>query len=230
MCLTHLAHNASWLMSVILLGTLGVHLAAQSHEPRTLLLDFTQSIPRNEQLSSVAGMTGKNAGGQPPQRGYPLPFSLELGSISPPRVSLGEKLTVEMVLQNIGDRPFYLPASRNSVAVFKPGNKGQRDFSFYLVFKDSVNGREAFCVLAVGCGSDAVPGSLLRVEPGQQVRILTKGDLFYIRDLLKPGLQRFQVRAKVSETNYKEDRYFIKSRSEPVYSGNTIMLEIASPK
>ena len=217
-------------MSVILLGTLGVHLAAQSHEQTTLLLDFTQSVPREQQLSAVPGMTVGNMEGQPSLRGYSLPFSVQLESISPQRILLGEKFMVEMLLRNMGDHPFYLPVSRNSVAVFKPGNKGQRDFSFYLVFKDSVNGREAFCVLAVGCGSDAVPGSLLRVEPGQQVRILTKGGLFYVRDLLKPGLQRFQVRAKVSETNYKEDRYFIKSRSEPVYSGNTIMLEIASPK
>ncbi|MFI5176223.1 MAG: hypothetical protein ACHQKY_15285 [Terriglobia bacterium] len=230
MRLTKLAHNADWLMSVIILGALSIVVAPQTHDQGTLLLDFTQPVPREQQVTAVAGMTGGGVQGEPLPRGYPLPFAVQLESISPQRVRPGENFTLDLLLRNSGDQAFYLPASRNSVAVFKPGNKEQRNINFGVIFEDPANGRQIFSVVAVGSGSSTVPGSLLIVEPGQRVRVHAKGDLFPIQGWLKAGIKQVRVRAEVCEWKYEENRYFIESYSERVLSANTIMLGIAPPK
>jgi hypothetical protein len=120
-----------------------------------------------------------------------------------------------------------LPASQNHVTVLKQGNKGRRTFLFFLNFEDPDTGRQDSHVMASSAGSDSVPSSWLRVEPGQKVRVLFKPDLYTVEDWLRPERKQVRVRAKVSEWKYEDKRYFIETEAEPVLSNNTLVLELA---
>ena len=229
MRLTRRALNTHCLRSVVILATLATGLPAQTGSSGTLVLDLTKPAPREEQTMGVPGSEIGGVVGQPLQRSYPLPLAVELRSISPQPVKPGEKFMVELRLRNTSDSAFYLPASQNTDSVLKQGNKKRRTFLFSLVFEDSTTGRQIATGGYSTSGSETVPSSLLRVEPGQYVRVLFRSDWYPITDALKHDRKQARVRAEVSEWKLEEKRYFIESRAEPVRSDNALMIEVARP-
>ncbi|MGH9512211.1 MAG: hypothetical protein ACRD2U_08745 [Terriglobales bacterium] len=224
MLLTPLAHRMHRMFSPFaVVVALAASLAAK--EPAVPVLDLTKTPPREQQVTSVPGMSVGGIEGQSLPKGYILPLKIELLSIAPLPAKLGDKFIVEVRLQNIGSSAFFLPASQNSVEVLQHEGKGRRDFDFNLIFADPSRGRQVSSIVGVAAGSDSVKGSLLRIEPGKSVRVLLKADLEPIAGWLNSGADHVQVRAGASEWTFEDVRYFIKSQSEPIISDQTQEIE-----
>jgi len=223
------AHDVRQLLAFVILAAVGHVVPAQIRDSGTLVLDLTKPVPTEEQRIGVPGASVGVIGGVGRiPRPYPLPLSVELQSISPQAIKVGEKLRVEVVLRNGSQSPFLLPASQNAATVLKQGNRARRTFLFSLVFEDPTNGRQTSSGMASTQASETAPSSWLRVEPGQSVRVVFTGDSYPFLESFKPGLKRVRVRAQVSEWKYEDKRYFIESRAEPVTSANTLELDLAS--
>jgi hypothetical protein len=220
------ALSANCLKSVVLLSTLATAVAGRTGGPETLVLDLTKPAPAEKRTIGAPGYGVGGVVGQPPPRGYPLPLAVELHSISPQPVKAGEKFSVELRLWNTGHSAFYLPASRSRDTVLKQGNKGRRTFLFSLVFEDTATGQQVASGGYSTDGSETVSGSFLRLEPGQQARVLFRSDLYPAEDWRKAGHKRVRVRAEVSEWKYEERRYYIQTKAEPVRSSNVVMIEL----
>lgn len=216
------ARNLARRALLVLLAALGT-MAGRAQELATPVLDLTKPVPREQQIKAVPGISVGGVGGRPLPSGYPLPLSVRLQSVSPQPVESGKKFTVELFLRNTGGSAFLLPASQNAVAVFKEGNKRRRSLVFSLLFVDPRSGQQTSSVMAVAVASATVPDSTLRIEPGQQIRVLFTGDLGPVADWLRTdGLTTLHMRAKVSEWLSEDLRYFVKSESTPVVSDNAI--------
>jgi hypothetical protein len=215
-----LAHKVHRLVSrFVLIAALVAPMLAQ--EVTTPVIDLTVPPPREQQVSAVAGASIGGIGGQPLPRGYSLPLKIELKSIYPQPASLSDKFTVEVRLRNTSTSAFLLPTSQNGVGVLQHEGKNRRTFLFNLVFEDTASGRQTSSIAAVAMGAETVKDSLLRIDPGKEVRVLFTADLRTIADWLNRDVDRIQIRAGASETTFEDLRYFVKSQSEPVISDNT---------
>lgn len=204
--------------SFVLIAALGAPMLPQ--EAQTPVIDLTFPPPRDQQVSAVPGASIGGIGGQPLPRGYLLPLKIELTSIYPQPVKLGDKFTVEVRLRNTSASEFFLPTSQNGVAVFQHEGKGRRTFMFSLVFEDPKSGQQTSSIAAVAMGVETVKDSLLRIDPGKEVRVLFNGDLGPVADWLKHDLGEIQIRAGASETTFEDRRYFVKTESQPIVSDN----------
>jgi hypothetical protein len=72
-----------------------------------------------------------------------------------------------------------------------------------------------------------VESSWLRVGPQRRVRVLFTADLYPFAAWLEAGLKQVRVRAQVSEWKFEDSRYFIQSESQPVLSGNAMVIDLA---
>jgi hypothetical protein len=236
MHLTHRACNGLALGLFAIVATLSSAIFAQTRDSGTLMLDLTQPVPREEQLTGFPGASVGGIGGVgriPPY--YTLPLAVDLRSISAQAIKGREKFHVEVLLKNTSNSSLFLPASQLHASILKQGNRGRRTMLFSLVLEDSQEGRNLSFIVGLSDGSETVPGSFLRLEPGQTVRVLLASGLNSVdeQDTLsqwvKDGVKEVKVRAQVKEWTYEDRRYFIENRSAPVTSNNTVMLEIASP-
>lgn len=223
-------HKAIFWSSAVILATLCVGLATQTHDSGTLVLDLTGPVPGEEELNVMPGASVSGIVGHPLSHRYRVPFLLDLKSISPQPVKADEEFTVEVLLRNTGDLPFRLPWSRKSASILKQGNKGRRSFVFSLVFDNRLHHHQSTTVMAASVGSDSVPSSFLTIAPGQSGRVLFLGNLNSIRNWTRADLKQIRVRAQISEWKYEDKRYFVESESEPVLSENTLSLDLALPK
>jgi hypothetical protein len=183
-------------------------------------------VPREQQYSALPGYSVGTIGATSP---YPLPLTIELKSISPQPLRLGEKFNVEVLLTNTGTSVFLLPGSSNGAVVLKQGNKERRSFSFSLLFQNPKTGKEAPSVEAVVAASASKPKSWLRIGPGETIQVLFTGHLDAIGDWVREGLKQLDVRAGVFEWTYDDNRYFIKDRSQQVLSDHALTLDITPP-
>jgi len=219
MHLMRLAHNIHGLgLHVVLMAALVASVLAQ--EVTTPVIDLTVPPPREQQLSAVPGASIGGIGGQPLPRGYLLPLKIDLTSIYRRPTKLGDKFTVEVRLRNTSASAFFLPTSQNGVAVFQHDGKGRRTFMFSLVFEDPRNGRQTTSIAAVAMGVETVKDSLLRIDPSKEVRVLFNADLAPVADWLERDASEIQIRVSASETTFEDRRYFVKSESQPIVSGN----------
>lgn len=225
------AHNEYRLSLLALFATLATAMLAQSPKSATPTLDLTKPVPREEQPIGVPGSEIGGVQGQPLSGRYHLPLAVKLKSLSPPRVRVGKKFTVQVLLRNTGDSDFLLPASRNAATVRKQGNTGRRTFLFSLTMDDpTAPGRPISAVMASTDGANTIPDSFLRIEPGQSVRVIFTGyplSSWYPTQAWQRN--RVRVRAQVSEQKYEDKRYFIENEAEPVPSDNSVLLDLAPP-
>jgi hypothetical protein len=206
------------LRSAVIAALAAPMLAQKAQGP---VIDLTLPPPKEQQVSAVPGASIGGIGGQPLPRGYLLPLKIELTSIYPLPAKLGDKFTVEARLRNTSASTFFLPTSQNALAVLQYPGKGRRSFMFSLVFEDPKSGHQTSSIVAVAMGGETVKGTLLRIDPGEEVRVLFNGDLGPVADWLKQGLGEIQIRAGASETTFEDRRYFVKSESEPIMSDNS---------
>lgn len=233
MRLTPLASNRTYFKLALLPAALAFAMAVRAGETSNLVLDLTAPTSKGEQVTSLVGMSVGGATGMARiPRLYPLALNVKLQLVSPQRFGPHEKLSVEMVLKNTGANPCYLPASPKHATVLKQGNKGRRTLLFSIVVEDVKRGRKLSFVIGSSDGSQTVPGSFLRIKPGQEVRVLLAGGLNSVgqqQTLLRwvgKGVKQVQARAKVTEWKYEDKRYFIENESRPVISANSIILDL----
>lgn len=207
-------HNLYPVVSLLTVTALGLSISAQQSAPQ--VLDLTKPPPREQQETGLPGMSIGGIEGQPLPTGYRLPLKIELTSINPQRVRLGDKFTVEVRLRNVSAVVFFLPASQNSAEVFRHEGKGRRRFDFNFILEDPTSGHQISKVAAVAAGSDTMDGSLLRIEPGGEVSVLFTADLRSIAPSFGQDGGRILVRAGVSETAFEDRRYFVERKSEEI--------------
>ena len=217
MRLMRLARNSHHFVSLLaLMAAPCTSVVAQ--ELTTPVLDLSKPAPREQQVSAVPGMSVGLIGGQPLPSGYLLPLKIELSSIYPQPLEESKKFTVEVRVRNTSASTFFLPASQNGVEVLQREGKGRRTIAFSLIFEDPKSGRQTSSIAAVAMGAETVKDSLLRIDPGKDVRVLFTADLKPIADWLSNDLGQIQIRAGALETTFEDLRYFVKSESQPVIS------------
>ena len=141
-----------------------VSLAPAAHDPAL-------EVPESERLRVPTLLTTS------PGQAHPsLPFSVRLVSLDAGAYVVGGRFIYEVVIENRGDQPVDLPRSREE-ALFRQDMTGARLASLHLAVDDPVLGRQLLGYTLL-YGADAVPDSVITVQPGEQVSIRSQGDLW----------------------------------------------------
>jgi hypothetical protein len=200
--------------------------AERSCPPTALRLDLTKPRPREQQLTAVPGGGGSSSEAASL---YVLPLSATLVSISPVIVQSGKHIAVQVLLENMGQTPFYLPASQSSASVLKQGNRSRRSILYALVLQDSTSRSMSF-ILGSSDGSDSIPTSFLRLDAGQSVCVSLSGEPSFIQsdisEWLARGIKQASARIQVFELDYEDGRYFIARMSRAVTSANFATVQV----
>lgn len=170
------------------------------------------------------GVLSKGAPSYPPR--YVLPLVAEVVRLSPSRVGRSETYVVEVRLQNAGRRAYYLPVMQEQTNAHKPGNKRRRTFDFAIRFLSPKEGQKLKAVVAVTFGSDSVPGSLQRLEPGESLHVLLPGHIAMLADELPINANEVDLQVVCRESTLEDGRYHIKALSEELVSANAARLTL----
>ncbi len=238
MRLTRLVRSTPLLTGAAILAAAVAGHSGRTHRTPTPVLNLAKAVPRDQRPTS-GWMPGAHIGGVGGvglvPRPYSLPLAVKLISISPRQLGPRTRLSVELVLKNMGTDPYYLPASLKRVTVLKQGNKGRRTLLFSLVLEDVKRHDRLSFGVGSSDGSETIPSSFLRLAPGQAVRVLLAGGLNSLNQQqamsqwLAEGVKEVWARAKISEWRYEDKRYFIENEAQPVTSGNALRLRLSAP-
>jgi hypothetical protein len=150
--------------SILLLTSLSLNALAADK-----MLDLTGPYENDDTLAEMSLL------GVPAPPPVPFPVEVTLQEIWPINVSHADRVTVEILLRNIGQEAIAIPASRKYRDVFKPGNRDQRMFDISLELKAVGPGAEkrptVGQTVAVIAGSADVSGSMIALDPGQTLSI-----------------------------------------------------------
>ena len=213
--------------SILLLAVLGSSaLVSPEAAEDNSVLDLTA---QPTYLKPWLRMPGSSIGGGP--RGiypppYKVPLQVRIRAVRPSRISPADKFTVELLLHNIGEKPFYLPKFRDPWEVHVEGNKGRRSFLFLAKFFVPGKWEKEPTVVASTVAAETVPDSLLRLEPGQSVLVLLPGDLTPVADRLSPKLREISLQVVCKEWTLEDGRYYIKTRSHDLESENVFHISL----
>jgi len=182
----------------------------------TNVLDLTKLRASSEQT-----MTG-SGGGLGPSMSTPKTTSLKvtLKSLNKTNYYLGERVSYEIMLQNITTHTVVIPWTPDQLSV-KPSLKeypsGYMEGNISLFISDKSSGDQFLDVQSL-YGSHLVPNSLKKLRPGERVRILAAGKInlidanFYSRML--PRLpQTFIVKARVTFDTIPKSSHYTHSES-----------------
>jgi len=131
------------------------------------LLDLVKAA--EERVAAGEPRSGSAGGGRVWASGMtlkPLPLVLTLRSVSPQKLSYGERLVYEVSVKNTGTDAIEFPWSPERIEPLPevPGD------TLSLVTKDDA-GREWFVAVQGIYGREDAEGSIKRLEPGDEVRI-----------------------------------------------------------
>jgi hypothetical protein len=176
---------------------------------------LTAPVAADQQgLRAIPGQSFGSGG----QGKYKLPLEL---NVNRSWITDQGEVRIEVSVRNIGGVPLELPASRNLTQIEKPGNNAQHLF-WIMVHPEADKSSRNIGGVAVG-GSTSVPGSLIKLAPGESLRVLIQVSHAEIETAFN-GSQRKQLEARVvcQEWRLEEDRYSIAASSEDVASGNVV--------
>lgn len=88
--------------------------------------------------------------------------------------SLGDSFTYEILIQNVGSKPLRFPTSVNIQRFSRRMLPDARMAGITLLFEDSVLGRQ-LVTTEVLSGADAMPGSLVVIQPDETLRVRSTG-------------------------------------------------------
>jgi len=214
--------------TAVLLVSLITNLATGLEKPASrFVLDLTKPVPGETESMGVPGVVfggvlSKGAPSYPPR--YALPLAAEVVRLSPSRVGRSETYVVEVRLQNTGRSAYYLPVMQEQTNTHKPGNKRRRTFDFAIRFLSPKEGQKSKAIVAVTFGSDSVPGSLHRLEPGESLHVLLPGHISMLADEINANEVDLQVVCR--ESTLEDGRYHIKALSEELVSANAARLTL----
>lgn len=197
-------------------------LLGQQPEEKLPVLDWTGPPPPPK---GTFGFPGDSAGGAPglkPKPRYRLPLKLTIRSVEPRSIARGQKLVIELLVQNIGSEPYYLPVARNDGTVHAQGNKQRRVWFVDIRLHDVRGGPPVTRLCETTAGSVSAPTSLLRLGPSTVVTLRFESDARVIASESAEGSQQYGLSVVCGEWTSKNEVYFIQGRSEEVESTNRI--------
>lgn len=198
-------------------------LAATLHsaDPRGVL-DLTA---HSENESKSPGVPGASWGSIPRPH-VSLPVEVTLLNLWPVVAASGDRMKVEIIIKNVGRQPVLIPASRNYAQVIKPGNHDQRSLGVGLKLVHKGTGRVINLVVGNAVGSSSVPDSVITLAPQETLLVRAANLLSETWKWEEEGVPAdvVEIRAEVDEIFFEDDRYFVKARSAPAVSTNSMQI------
>jgi hypothetical protein len=190
-------------------------------------IDLTGPSPHPPSTRGVpgggGGLSGERVGPQP----YNTPLQVYLIEVEPTTIHrLDEKFVITASLTNIGDEPFLLPASRNLRLVERNGNRRRRRGRVFLHFQTPPQSHLDTAICGLMAGSDSVPESLHRLEPGDQVIVRADCTLSEVARLVTVDMRRLAFRVGYSERTLRDDSYKVSNISITVWSSEVYSLTL----
>jgi hypothetical protein len=180
-------------------------------------IDLTTPEPANQQGLGVPGASGGTF--ESPK--YELPLRAEIIQTS---VSKAGDFILELQLENTGQGGFDLPISRNISDVQRTPGGSRREF-FFQIRPVSSEGQPAEAVgFGVTAGSVAVPGSFMRLQPRESVRVLLRAESSRVRKAMPNESKQLEVRVVCGEWTLDDNRFFIRATAQDLISANAAAL------
>jgi hypothetical protein len=168
-----------------------------------MVLDGVAPVPREQDMPVnviMYGMVVPGAAIHPV-----LPLEVTIQDLNPASASLGDWLTVSVLIRNTGKYPLEIPCSLNFASVFKPGNKDQRQLVVSASFVSAIG---PLSMVAAGfAGSASVPGSMCSIPPQGTALVLGRMQArgYYAFEDLRLHNTTLDLRVKVAEWYYAEN-------------------------
>ncbi len=223
------AHSTLKLTLSTLLILLAVTEGLSSQHDGQIVLDLTAPIPSEQQFGVLPGSSGGGTGGEPISPVSSLPLRIEMQSVSPQSVRLGQQIKIALLVTNIGNSDFFLPASRDTSSVLDQGNRGRKSFSFSLSMRNPKTGSEVDSIVATIAASKSKPKSWLQIKPNEKILVFLTGHLDPVESWIRAGVTTIEVRASAFEWSFEDSRYFIKDRTQTIQSANPVILRVSKP-
>jgi len=182
------------------------------------VLDLTAKVPVSRQ--GYSGLPGGVGGSWVPQP-YRLPLDARIAHSS---VNTEGNFIVEVVLRNTGNVPFDLPASQEVAKIQQLVNASKRIFFIRLLPIGDERQQQDSVGFAQTAGSPSAPGSFLRLQPGDAVRVLVAANANLVRQSLAKMTDNVEIKAICGEWNLANDRYFVQASAQDLSSSNTALL------
>lgn len=200
-------------------------LAQAASKPK--ILDLTAPIAAGEEgypYGPGMKVEGSTDNTRPANSDYHLPLQIRVAKSS---VDSAGRFIFDVLVKNIGSDSFELPTSLNFTRIEKRGNKSQRQFLFLLT-----RGAEDLDPQSVGSamGSTSVPGSVVRLAPGETARVLVAAARDQVLTKFTAGAKEVELRVACVEWQFDDDCYFIHAQSGFLLSENTVTFRLGDGK
>ncbi len=183
-----------------------------------MVLDGTVPVPRDQDMPAGLIINAMHGGYETRPL---LPLEVTIRDLNPASASVGDWLTVSILIRNKAKDPIEIPCSVNFASVLKPGNKDQRVLSVSASFVSGIG--TLLMQAATFAGSASVPGTMCSLPPQGTALVLGK---------MVAGIDpRFQdsrlhnttldIRAKVAEYYYAESENKVINVSQDAVSVNS---------
>jgi len=133
-------------------------------------------------------------------------------------------ITVEILLKNMSDSGLDIPISRDISRVEQTASKSRS--LFFLRAVPVYDGKLGDDSIGSGetAGSLSIQDSLMRLEPGDSLRVLIPVTATSLKRALPKNGDRVEIRITCEQWHLDDQRYFIDSTSDKVLSVNTNIL------
>jgi hypothetical protein len=210
------------LVILTLLGSLvAVNQLDGSSNPSQFTLDLTTPVAENQQgRSDMPGGEANWRTGQSSNR-FQLPLSVHI--LKSWADDTGN-ITVEILLRNTGVSSFDIPISRDISRVEQTASKSRSLFFLRAVpVYDQKLGSDSIG-LGQTAGSLSIQDSLMRLKPGDCLRVLIPVTPADLKRSLPKNSDRVKIRIICEQWHLDDQRYFIASTSDQVLSVNSIVV------
>lgn len=177
--------------------------------------EAVESVPSEDRLMPPSG-AGIASHGPREQ----LPLELTLTSLDRTGYRAGDDLLFELLIRNIGQRPFSFPASLDGRR-FRRGMPGATVGTVALAFRDDQLSSQ-LVGLQILYGADVVPGSLISVQPGETLSIRAGGK-WLLHGSVPAGLVR-DIKLRAQLDIYRANQIY----HPLVISANTLQVRLES--
>jgi hypothetical protein len=159
-------YRRALLLSVLLLP---------SSEPYVATIDLTKQFHSKRATGAGSGCLGGSMDDPP----IPFPITTELLSVDKTEFAVGATVAYEMSLENSSTRDVVIPWTPDSewepmAERLAEQPQGYREAMVELEYFDPKGARHAFAYRVME-GADSIPGSVLRLRPGQRARVKGAG-------------------------------------------------------
>jgi len=136
-------------------------------------------------------------------------MEVELVSVWPATVSSEDRLTVEILVRNVGKNAILIPASKDLRRVEQPANRDQRVLLVQLQFTHRKAEEGLDIVFGGACGSSSVPDSMISLAPQETVLIHTEERPYRTSKWREQDLpsDSVAVKATITEVFFTDDHH-----------------------